>query len=253
MTNKEKYHFKDFTQHEYRKLLQLAKQRYAFKGYTNYQEAKIPFVIWRHDIDFNLYYALQLAIIEQEEKVSATYYLLLHSNLYNLLSVTNKKIVQQIIALGHTIGLHFDSSYYNIQQEDDLEQYLTFEKKILEDTFQVPITSFSFHINTPFTMQCEKPTYAGMVNSYATYFKKELEYCSDSYGYWRFKRLEEVITNIPDKNLHILTHPEWWQESVKSPLQRLHDCVQQQATQMMKGDSDILQAINREYQYIDWE
>lgn len=252
MTNEEKYHFQDFTLQEYRHLLVTAKTHFTFIGYTDYKESS-PFVIWRHDIDFNPYYALQLAKIEQEEGIKATYFILLHSNLYNLLSVNNKKIINQIIELGHTIGLHFDSSFYNISTEEDLEQFLLFEKEILEKTFQVPMESFSFHINTPFTMQCEKYIYAGMVNAYATYFKNEMEYCSDSYGYWRFRRLKDVLTQTKDKNLHILTHPEWWQETVKSPKQRLHDCVTKQADEMMNGDSDILKAINREHQYIDWQ
>jgi len=252
MSNQEKYNFDDFTQDEYRKLLKIAKKNYVFKGYNNYVNED-SFVIWRHDIDFNPYYALELAKIEQEEKVHATYFILLHSNLYNLLSVSNKKIINEIIGLGHTVGLHFDSAYYNVQNEIELESALTFEKELLEKMFNISINSFSFHINTPFTMQCEKLSYAGMINSYSAYFKTEVEYCSDSYGYWRFRRLEDVLSNTKDKNLHILTHPEWWQETVKSPLQRLHDCVNKQTEEMIKGDSEILKSINREYQYIDWK
>ena len=32
-----------------------------------------------------------------------------------------------------------------------------------------------------------------MINTYAKYFKENVEYCSDSNGYWRYKRLEDFL------------------------------------------------------------
>jgi hypothetical protein len=252
MDNAAKYHFSDFVYEEYRQLLKLAKKNYTFRGYTDFQKNE-KFVIWRHDIDFNPEYAVKLAEIEANENVRATYFILLHSNLYNLLSVDNKNYIIQIMNYGHTIGLHFDSSYYNIINENDLENYLLFEKNILEKTFGQTIDSFSFHINTDFTMQCEAWQYAGLINTYSTYFKKEVGYCSDSYGYWKFRRLKDVLTEATDERLHILTHPEWWQETAKSPKQRLTDCVNLQAAKMLQGDSEVLKARQREHEYIDWQ
>jgi hypothetical protein len=252
MDNATKYHFSDFVYEEYRQLLQLAKKHYIFRRFTDFNKEE-KFVIWRHDIDFNPEYALKLAQIEAEEQVQTTYFILLHSNLYNLLSVDNKQYINEIIQLGHTIGLHFDSSYYNISSESELEQYLLFEKNILEQIFGQKIETFSFHINTPFTMQCEAWQYAGMINTYSAYFKNEVGYCSDSYGYWKFRRLRDVLEAAGDERLHVLTHPEWWQEAPKSPKQRLHDCVKRQSEKMMLGDSEVLKARNREYEYIDWQ
>lgn len=251
MDNATRYHFGDFVYEEYRKLLIMAKKNYVFRGYTDFQKNE-KFVIWRHDIDFNPYYALPLAQMEADEGIKATYFLLLHSNLYNLLSIDNKQYIRQIINLGHTIGLHFDSSYYEISSEAELEHYLHFEKNILEKTFGQKIEAFSFHINTEFTMRCEAGQYAGMINTYSAYFKKEVGYCSDSYGYWKYRRLKDVLSEATDPCLHVLTHPEWWQEYPKSPKQRLQDCVHQQTTKMMQGDSEVLKARNREYEYIDW-
>ena len=47
-----------------------------------------------------------------------------------------------------------------------------------------------------------------MINAYAKYFKDNVEYCSDSNGYWRHQRLENFLNNKHDK-IQVLTHPVW--------------------------------------------
>ena len=74
-------------------------------------------------------------------------------------------------------------------------------------------------------MGCNKTTYGTLINTYAETFQKSFEYCSDSNGYWRYKRLVEVVTSGKFKRLHILTHPEWWQDSIMSPWQKIQRCI----------------------------
>ncbi len=47
------------------------------------------------------------------------------------------------------------------------------------------------------------PTAGGSATSYA--------YVSDANGYWRFRRLLDVLVEGTDVRLHVLTHPGWWQ------------------------------------------
>jgi hypothetical protein len=49
----------------------------------------------------------------------------------------------------------------------------------------------------------------------------EASYCSDSNGYWRFRRLKEVLTQATDPCLQVLTHPGWWQDGIMPPRQRI--------------------------------
>ena len=250
MTNAEKYHFADFTRANYRRLIRMAKEKYTFRSYTDFQKDK-RFILMRHDVDFSVHGACKFAQIESEEGISSTYFLLLHSEFYNLLEREITECVREIIGLGHNIGLHFDSHYYGISDQSELERWLAFETKILEQLFGQKISTFSFHITTPFTKSCSKWQYAGLINPYADYFHKNVGYCSDSNGYWRFQRLEDVLQSAKDECLQVLTHPAWWQDVVMSPMERIHYCVDGRAQKTKEWYEKIAEEYKRAY--VDWD
>ena len=228
MTNKERYHFSDFTLGNYRALLKIAKERYTFRFFTNFDKNE-KFVLWRHDIDFSVENALKLAQIESEEGISTTYCVLLHSKFYNLLEKDSVEYIREIIGMGHRIGLHFDPAFYNIETEEDFNISLLIEKEILEKYFRCEINMFAFHNITPMILKYRNWQYEGMVNAYAEYFKEGVAYCSDSNGYWRYERLEDILLNSSDSRMQVLTHPVWWQEKAMSPKKRILLTVDQRA------------------------
>jgi hypothetical protein len=250
MSNVEKYHFNDFTYDNYRNILQLAKSRYIFRNYTDFKPDE-PYLLWRHDVDYSMHSALKLASMETEENILATYFLYLHSELYNLLEGEITEIVRKIISMGHHIGLHFDCAYYSIENEPELENYLALEKILLERIFQKEVPVFSFHNPTAFTLGFKKWQYAGMINTYADYFQKEAGYCSDSNGYWRHRRLGSVLKEAKDAQLQVLTHPEWWQEAVMSPKQRIRRAIDGRAAKSKRWYDRLLAEAGREN--VDWE
>ena len=67
--------------------------------------------------------------------------------------------------------------------------------------------------------------YGGLINCYSRRFKKEVPYCSDSNGYWRFRNLIDVLNEAKESCLHILTHPAWWQDDILYPRQRVYRSV----------------------------
>ena len=190
MTNAERYHFADFTRDNYRRLLRLAAARYVFRTFAAFDRGE-RFDIWRHDVDFSMHGALKLARIEAEEGIRATYFVDFPSEFDNLLEREVSDALRAIARLGHAVGLHFDSHYYDVQDEARLERWLDLEKRLVEQIFERECAAFSFHISTPFTESCRGERYAGLINANAEYFKNEVGYCSDSNGYWRFRRLEE--------------------------------------------------------------
>jgi hypothetical protein len=248
--NQERYHFKDFTLSGYRKLVQIAKKNFIFSDYHSFDK-KAKFILWRHDVDFSLDYSLELAAIEKEEGVRSTFFLLLHSEYYNLLEAKNTQAVRSIVEMGHDIGVHFDTHYYNVNTEDKIEQALMLEKYFLQDIFKVEIRAFSFHNTTPFTMNCMNWSYGGLINTYAAYFQNEVSYCSDSNGIWRYDRLEDVLQNPNIERAQILTHPEWWQETIRSPKERICHIINKRADDCKNLYSDLLGSNGREN--IDWE
>lgn len=214
----------DFTLSHYEHLLALAKKNYKFVTYDdiNFNER---FILWRHDCDFSLNRALKLAELEHQSSVVSTFFINFHSEFYNVLERGQAKIIERILNLGHRIGLHFDADFYEIESEDVLDELVCREASQIEIFFGVMPTVFSFHNPTAFLLSCEKEKYGGLLNCYSSNFKANIAYCSDSNGYWRFKRLYDVLSLAEEKHLQVLTHPGWWQEQALYPQQRVERCV----------------------------
>lgn len=247
--NSRRCHFADFTRSNYAALVRMALQAYPARNYTDFRTDE-RFVLWRHDVDFSLHSALKLAEIEAGEGLCATYFLLPHSEFYNLLERECADIARKILSLGHRLGLHLDHQFWRAGNETALERALTIEKRLLEDYFERPVEAFSFHVPDDVSAGFVKGSYAGLVNTYSAYFKSSVGYCSDSNGYWRYRRLEDVLREKPDARLQVLTHPEYWQETVMSPRERVERCIQGRADKTRGWYRDILQRNGRED--VDW-
>lgn len=83
---------------------------YINAGYVILPDAKVRrHIHLRHDVDLSLSYALELAKEEQKRDIFSTYYIMLHSDLYNATSPEGIDQIQEIHRLGHKIGLHLDT------------------------------------------------------------------------------------------------------------------------------------------------
>lgn len=68
-------------------------------------------------MEFSPDIALDMAKIENELDVRTTYFFQIHSEFYNIFERYFSDILKEIQSLGHYIGLHFDSHYYNVQKQ----------------------------------------------------------------------------------------------------------------------------------------
>jgi hypothetical protein len=249
--NSVNYNFSDFTHSHYRSILTIAKGNYEFISYDDIQKKVYSrTLLCRHDVDISMNNALHLAKIESELNVKSTFFLLLHSEFYNLFEKSITNLVFEILSLGHNIGLHFDTSYYNIDSRHDLEYWLNCEKEMLQKIFKVDVNVFSFHNPNAEILMFNEWSYAGMVNTYANDIKKDFDYCSDSNGYWRYKRIYDVISKEKPKKLQILTHPEWWTEKVMSPKQKIWLFIEKRAENNKEIYVNALTSHGRDI--IDW-
>lgn len=234
----------DFTVDRYRELLVLAKKNYNFIRYPLVPH-ETSFVLWRHDCDFSLNRAYRLARIEKEEGVVSTYFVNPHCEFYNLLEKSQALIVKNILDIGHDVGLHFDSAFYDVSTEEQLEDAVANETRMLTLMLGVTPSVFSFHNPTAFVLTCEKESYGGLINCYSRRFKKEVAYCSDSNGYWRFRRLREILQAAAEPRLQVLTHPGWWQETPLQPRQRVFRCVYGRAESTMRYYDSAVEQFGR--------
>jgi peptidoglycan/xylan/chitin deacetylase (PgdA/CDA1 family) len=192
-----------------------------------------------------------IAQIEAEEEVRATYFVLLHSDYYNLLDQDATACIREILALGHDLGLHFDCQYYEIQSSEQLAAMLQWEQKILIEIYGQEPRAFSFHNPTPAILAYSDWQYAGLINTYADYFRTQVGYCSDSNGYWRFRRLEDVLKEEKEARLQVLTHPAVWSETMQSPKERVYRCIDAQAHRLKISYDQLLKKAGRDN--VDWD
>lgn len=238
----------DFTVSHYRELLGLAKEHYDFVFYEDANPAE-RIVLWRHDLDYSINRALRLAQIEVEEGVKATYFVHLHSKFYHWGEKEITEKLREIQGLGHQLGLHFDPDFYRgrMNGEKELFKCLAWEKQLLETEFNQEIKVFSFHnpdIGGDW-LKLDADNLAGMVNAYGRTLKENFSYCSDSNGYWRFRRLWDVLEVADEERLQILTHPGWWQERVMHPKERIVRCIEGRKQNTIATYDYCLQEVGR--------
>lgn len=252
MTNQEKYKFEEFTIENFKNYLKLAIDNgFHFSSFHDEHNSNSKVILWRHDVEFSPFVALQMAEIEAKEGIKATYFFQIHCELYNLLEKEISAIVHNINELGHNIGLHFDSHYFDIKNETELEKYLRIDADYFNTIFNYELKTFSFHNTDRFTLSWERNSYAGLINVYSKYFKSVFNYCADSTGYWRFETLDKVLNNPEISKLQVLTHDSMWSNLVQSPRERVFKSIDNNAQRQKNWYNKTLHEFGAKN--IDWD
>jgi hypothetical protein len=161
----------------------------------------------RHDVDLHLCGIEQMAVLEAEHGVCATYYvpLTLH---FNVLYPENYQILHQIRDCGHEIGLHYDAATYPTDVEA-ARRHLEWECGILEAASGGAVHTVCMH--NPHTGQAdpfrESREYA---NPDSSRFRRDCLYVSDSCRVWRDESLLRCFGGNPPHKVLLNTHPELW-------------------------------------------
>ena len=180
-------------------------------------------LILRHDIDFDCSLAGEIAAIEYKLGVDATYFFLLSSDSYNLISKRNIETVLKIKEKGHQVSLHFDPLVYG---ENFLEGF-RYEKEIFEKTFKTKIEIISIHRPNDFFLNYDKKI-DGVEHTYQNKFFREIKYISDSQGLFRFGHPLESEEFKRKKTIHLLIHPIWWIGNGDSNISILNNYIEKQ-------------------------
>lgn len=161
--------------------------------------------VWlRHDVDFTLGRAKDLALIENKLGIQTTYFVMVNNPFYNILTPSYSKIIHDIKQMGHQIGLHFDRRLLGVTRNAEEEIYAILEhyKNFL------PISDIvSFHRPEEWVFDLNTNTFT---NVYNKEFFNKIEYRSDSKR--EIKNLEKVLTNFDE--LQLLLHPVWWHDKL---------------------------------------
>jgi hypothetical protein len=169
-----------------------------------------PFVLLRHDIDYDPEWALPISKLETKQSIRSTYFFQADSPYYELDSAVTISVIEEILRQGHWLGVHFDAN----QLKDDAEVAENVEIAALsfEQKFGVRVAAASFHM----------PTYRPVkqvrlknrrINTYASLFFDQIAYFSDSNQDWRGKDILKVLEEKQHARIQFLVHPIWWRET----------------------------------------
>ena len=186
-----------FTYKSYENMLNLLKDyNYCITDYNEYKNYE-KCAILRHDVDNSLYDAVKLAKIEYDNNVKSTYFILLSTDFYNIFSKNSRKLINEVISLGHHIGLHFDEvKYDDINNKDSLKKYVYKEIEIMSRELEVDINVVSMHRPSKWVLEENIVFDNNIVNTYGKEFFENFKYVSDSRMHWR----EDVIGTIKSSN-----------------------------------------------------
>ena len=175
----------EFSIAHYKEIIELANDKgYSIKPINRFDHDKKQ-ILLQHDIDFSLEYAYELANQEYDLHIRSSYYLYLHSELFNPLSPKSMEMLKQIKDMGHEVGLHYDSRYL-----------LHCEGQIMHDLLDQKEMTYSQH------WPASNNKLKGDISEI------KVKYLSDSGRNWREGC---ICTNIGEYDqMRVSMHPEWW-------------------------------------------
>ncbi len=189
---------------EYSEFLKQLKKNYKFVFFDEINFNEENQIILRHDIDFDVQLAKEIALIENSLKIKSTFFFLITSESYNIMNKDNFKDIVEIKKMGHQISLHFDPINY-----DDYEKGLLDEINYFENHFNTKVKIISLHRPNEFFLTQNK-SIKNIEHTYLSKYFNDIKYFADSRGIWRYGNPIESEEFKNNKNLQILVHPIWW-------------------------------------------
>jgi len=198
----------------------------------------------RHDVDFDIKLAHNMAAIENELGIVSTYFILTTCHSYNVLSEQNRTLLREINDMGHEIGLHFDPTLY----PENLSAFVDKEAEVLSLSCGTEVKSISLH--NP-SIHGQFPLFSNYINAYDPAFFSNTNYVSDSCFNFRGKDPFEFINGIEDNMIQILLHPMHYSQdgwgyddilvsSFKSYMKQIHEAFLVNATYKEQIGSDFI-------------
>lgn len=201
----------EFTYEYYRESMREAlRVGYHFETFSSLplrDDSKKFVCLLRHDCDNDLDKAVDLARVEMDLGVRATYFVMTRSAMYNPFALTSVRSICEISRLGHEIGLHFDEALVAECSENELQEYIDLDRALIRQYIGVEAHAVSFH--RPGKRILENIVKIREINTYSKTDMASFQYISDSSHIMRVN-LPLVFKTTAFPRLHLNLHPEWW-------------------------------------------
>lgn len=200
----------------------------SFPGILEQSPETAHAIILRHDVDFSVGAAHELAQLELREGIRSSFLFMTSSDFYNVASLENRSIVRKLADQGFDIGLHLDPMLY----ESDPESGVRLEQGIIEGITGRPLRTISLH--NP-SVHGRFPEFTGFLNAYQPRFMTQGKYLSDSRMDFRGKDPLAFLAAHESGIAQVLLHPEHY-----STRRRSYDEI---FTEMFNKDLNRLHAM----------
>jgi hypothetical protein len=192
-------------------------------------------MILRHDIDFSMDYALAMAELEAEMGATSTYFFMTTCEYYNPFSEPHRAALRRIAALGHEVGLHWDSRALP-EDKTSHAAFLSAQLTLLAAASGHEIRSASQHIpidTPPFDIS---PYIEN--NAYSARFNQRFTYVSDSSMVWRKVTPWDLMAE--DKEIQFLSHPIWWMTEGVTQDEKMREAMARVSATMAQWGEEFL-------------
>lgn len=231
-----------FSYSEYQQIVECLTSQNPLMDFADITEENNKFSIIRHDVEFSVDRALDLAGFEHKVLgINTSYLFQLRNNCYNLISDVNVKKLHKIRAMGHNVGLHFHLG--KLVDGSNVEDEIIKEAKLFEDLIGIKVDRFSFHRPT----QCLIKDYIeveGLINCYGKKFfhysenphnNLDVRYISDSRHKWQCGH----PLNEKHEKIQLLIHPYSWSQEGNNNYNNYKSLLKEK-------DVELRESINRE-------
>lgn len=230
-----------FSYDDYKEIIRIIK---STGRYTDYKHAidRDKFVIMRHDVEYSVERAYDLAKVEESMDFTSTFFFQWTNNSYNLLSRRNMDMIRDMHERGQTIGLHY--ALNGLTDMAQARKQIVKEMDMLSEMCGFKIDTFSVHRPSKDILR-ENIKLPGILNAYQDEFftfaeevnentPVAVKYLSDANHIWRYGYPDEANITGHDK-VQILVHPFAWHKNGYDNFNNYIALVEEKYAQMIES------------------
>ena len=233
--------YNKFSFNEYAQIMSYIKKHLPIVDYADITNNTKQFCVLRHDIEYSIDRAMELALFEHSHDIQSTYFVQISNNTYNPFSRKNKKLLYDIASLGHKIGAHvFLDTETDIDKNKNL---ICKEIDFLNKYLDIDVNRFSFHRPNLNKQVLKIPIEIdGLINAYSPKFfsytenlsEREILYFADSRHTWSYGHPLDCNFNMVNK-MQVNCHPFSWTPIGHNVMQNFSTLISEKHNEMTRS------------------
>ena len=201
-----------FSKDAYRSLITGAQREgYTFRGFLDDRGETDRCILLRHDVDYSLRMAVELAEINRSLGVAGTFCILLRSHIYNPLSAWSIDEVRKLRDCGQHVALHYAAPARLPASDAELVKLILSDFEVLRGSVPDLLPAFAWHNPTAELIERgQRLEVPGLVNLYGARFVTDMAYVTDSNMRHSVAEFATLMASGRHARFHLLFHPLIW-------------------------------------------